>query len=524
MGYTPKKKPEACGDSCCDANHSTTKSNNGHRRRRRTSDYSSTEEDETDSPISVPSGSELSDDQRKIRRRRKRKELRNKYSKQKGGSIVWTLLLIGLLFSLLTNVYIMGFLERRAFTNEVKTDDALNVKEEEQREKEYPVKIGTAQDNEKIMDLIKKTRVDLDHVKIDTPHAANDQINNNKDLVAGKEKIIDLITRAGVHLDPVEDEELIRDLPLWSDVVNLYGDKPVIHGLEQCQVFQNHSDRADHFVSTAGTFNTGTNLMAELLIANCHMQDRMNKFGNKNRGVRWQVPWGKHTPPGNEEFRINHKTYTDTDIPAHNILPAVTVRDPLFWLKSMCKHQYTARWYRTEDHCPNFSDLEDIATHVQHYRVSGQTLEVKGFGAAVQYNGFGKHHDSIVGLWNDYYNEYLSADFSRLIVRFEDLLFHPEEVTKAVCECAGGSMSKSGRFTYVVDSAKKGDGAHGKKRTGYVDALVKYGMEVKRYQGYQNQKDLEFIRDNLDQNLMELMSYPSVDPEKLQPQDTKIKR
>ena len=76
----------------------------------------------------------------------------------------------------------------------------------------------------------------------------------------------------------------------------------------------------------------------------------------------------------------------------------------------------------------------------------------------------------------------------------------------------------------MVDSAKKGDGAHGKKRTGYVDALVKYGMEVKRYQGYQNQKDLEFIRDNLDQNLMELMSYPSVDPEKLQPQDTKIKR
>lgn len=40
-----------------------------------------------------------------------------------------------------------------------------------------------------------------------------------------------------------------------------------------------------------GTFNSGTNLMAELLIHNCHMQKRMDRFGHKNRGVRWQVPW-----------------------------------------------------------------------------------------------------------------------------------------------------------------------------------------------------------------------------------------
>ena len=252
--------------------------------------------------------------------------------------------------------------------------------------------------------------------------------------------------------------------------------------------------------------------MAELLIANCRMQDRMNKYGKTNRGVRWQVPWGKHTPPGDEEYRKNHKTYTDTYIPANDILPAVTVRDPLFWLKSMCKHRYTARWYRTDEHCPNFSDLQDL-TETQTYGLLGNTVELKGYGAAVKYADFIRRHDTIVGLWNDWYNEYLNADFDYLMVRFEDLLFHPEEVTKAVCECAGGSMNKNGHFIYVVDSAKKGKGAHGKKRTGYVDALVKYGTEIKRYNGYQNKQDLEFIKENLDQNLMELMKYPTVDPD-----------
>jgi hypothetical protein len=235
--------------------------------------------------------------------------------------------------------------------------------------------------------------------------------------------------------------------------------------------------------------------MAELLIANCHMQDRMDKYGRINRGVRWQVPWGKHTPPGDDEYRQKHKTDKDKNIDANNILPAVTIRDPLVWLKSMCRHHYAARWPHTNDRCPDFS--RDNLKAVVHY------AEITKF------------HDSILHHWNDYYTEYNTANFPHLLVRFEDLIFHPEEVTKQVCKCAGGSMRKDGKFIYIVDSAKKGKTAHGSVRTGYIDAIVKYGSAKHRYELYKDKQDLEYVRDNVDPTLMEMLKYPSIDPDAL---------
>jgi hypothetical protein len=147
-----------------------------------------------------------------------------------------------------------------------------------------------------------------------------------------KKPILDILKQAKIRWQDL-DPNILRDLPKWSEVTKLYGDEPQIYGLDQCQAFQEHSAPYEHFVSTAGTFNSGTNLMAELLIANCHMQPRMDQYGASNRGVRWQVPWGKHTPPGDTEFRLNHKTKKDSDVNATNILSAVTIRDPYVWMK-----------------------------------------------------------------------------------------------------------------------------------------------------------------------------------------------
>jgi hypothetical protein len=159
----------------------------------------------------------------------------------------------------------------------------------------------------------------------------------------------------------------------------------------------------------------------------------------------------------------------------------------------MCKHSYAAHWDHG-DNCPDFS--------------------LDSLGAHVKYAEFIRKHDSILHLWNDYYTEYMDAKFPRLIVRFEDLVFHPKEVTKTVCECAGGSMRPDGRFKYIVDSAKKGKGAHGNNRTGYIDALIKYGSAKKRYSAYSRASDLEYIRDHLDPRVMDALKYPSVDPAK----------
>lgn len=127
------------------------------------------------------------------------------------------------------------------------------------------------------------------------------------------------------------------------------------------------------------------------------------------------------------------------------------------------------------------------------------------FPLRVRYADFVRSHESLTGLWNDWYNEYKGVEFHRLFVRYEDLLFHPKLVTETVCKCAGGVMNGD-KFSYVVDSAKKGLGAHGSVRTGYIDAIIKYGSERHRYNGY-HPEDLIYAREHLDPALMEDFGY-----------------
>jgi len=393
-----------------------------------------------------------------------------------GGSILWTVLVIGLVFCILDVGYIIYFVE---YHPDLWADLPNRLNPIPQKLTPLETKKPLLNRNVEAKDTTSHNIADADTAK----------------MIKEKEPIIKLIQNAKVPFDPTVDKDLLRDLPTWSEVTGMYGEKPVIHGLDMCEPFRTHSDAAGHFVSTAGTFNSGTNLMAELLIANCHMPARMKKYGSINRGIRWQVPWGKHTPPGDNEYRQSHKTDKDKNIDANDIIPAVTIRDPLVWLQSMCRHHYAARWPHTENHCPDFT-LPNIK-------------------AVVHYAEMSKNHDSILHLWNDWYTEYRTADFPHLIVRFEDLVFHPEEVTKQVCHCAGGEMRKDGKFIYIVDSAKKGKAAHGKNRTGYVDAIVKYGSAARRYDGYRYKEDLEYIRDNVDPQLMDIMQYPAIDPDNL---------
>jgi len=319
----------------------------------------------------------------------------------------------------------------------------------------------------------------------------------NTDPLAEKGPIIKLIRDAGISFDPVEDADLIEELPKWSDVVNMYGPEPVIYGLNEgnCERFQAQTDKGDHFIGTAGAFNTGTNLMSELLLANCLMPDHIKKHGNNSRGIRWQVPWGKHSPAGDKEYRETHKTAKDALVDSNDIMPMVTIRDPLIWLKSMCRHKYTAIWagFKDKVHCPNFL-LKDLAMRVR-------------------YDGFTRDYESVLHLWNEYYEDYKNVNIPFLLVRFEDLVFHPEETITKVCECGGG-MRSGKEFRYIVNSAKKGAAAHGdmKLRTGFVDALVKYGNIEKRYKDFHSIEDLKYVRDNINQSLMEMMQYKSIDP------------
>ena len=325
--------------------------------------------------------------------------------------------------------------------------------------------------------------------KVPEKHFNWDKVN--PELALDKGPILKLVQDAGIT---DIDESDLQKLPSWSDVKSLYGEEPIIWGYpEQCSKFQNLPNKALHFISTAGTFNTGTNLMSELLIANCHLPDHEKEY--KGAGVRWQVIWGKHTPVKNETYRLTHRTYKDPNYLAENTFPVVMVRDPYKWMQSMCRHKYEAKWLKDPAnplHCPNLVYQNDAK---------------RPFNVMVKYANFTTQYTSLVELWNEWYQAYFDAPFPRLVVRFEDLIYHPRAVVQKACECAGGQLRN--KFRYIVESAKKGEKQHGPQaqRTSYLTALSRYGTKEGRYKGFQP-SDMNYAGQHLNTTLMQTLAYP----------------
>jgi hypothetical protein len=309
-------------------------------------------------------------------------------------------------------------------------------------------------------------------------------------------KIIDIFREAGVELDESE----LLDLPTWEDIVDLVGDSPVVHGLETCEAFRNSVPAVERNLGAAGMFNTGTNLVTSLLKQNCKIPERVAKYGTaasrEAHGIRWQVSWGKHTPA---HYKWDHATDHARDIDKTSILPVVTIRDPYKWMASMCKNGYTARWPHNSKQCPHLVARRDprivqrpsepVAVHVTYAEKRSSS------------------HNSLAHLWNDWYNDYYKhAGYPRLMVRFEDLIFYPKEMTKLICECAGGELQLPS-FAYIVNPAKTGPG-HGRtsERTGMVQAWIRYGKKPEIMGGFQS-ADYRAAREFLDEDLMNIFGY-----------------
>ena len=96
-----------------------------------------------------------------------------------------------------------------------------------------------------------------------------------------------------LHAADVEiDEELAAVLPTWEDIVGMYGDRPIISGLETCEAYREQVKPEDRMTGPAGMFNTGTNLLFELLKTNCDIKEARLKPRRepKHNGMRWQAP------------------------------------------------------------------------------------------------------------------------------------------------------------------------------------------------------------------------------------------
>lgn len=327
----------------------------------------------------------------------------------------------------------------------------------------------------------------------------------------GKERLWNMLTTRNVTQVYASYWDSV---PQWDTVLtNIHrtnNPTPIIHGLETCETFQRitSDNPSQRRISPAGLFNTGTNLLSVLLEYNCQNPHRVAKFhGNAKRGHgnEWQPLWGKHSPA---RYRKMYSTSKNPKYTADEVLPIVLVRNPYGWMKSMCRNPYAASWEGRSNSktCP----------HLKKENNQWNNVNVK-FGPAQT------HHQSLGHLFNDWYGDYFytnstqrntTAPFPRLIIRFEDIIFFPKEVTEAVCRCAGGSIGHraddkdvaNGTFHYVVRSAKAGFG-HGPQshRNGLIDSWIRYGSV--NPQSEYSQDDLALAQQVLDPLIMDAFAY-----------------
>jgi hypothetical protein len=72
------------------------------------------------------------------------------------------------------------------------------------------------------------------------------------------------------------------------------------------------------------------------------------------------------------------------------------------------------------------------------------------------------HHDSLPGMWNDWCsNDYLHADFARVIVRMEDLIFY-------------------GKHFQHIPRAAMWESQLGSEETFFIEGMIRYGTEEHR--------------------------------------------
>jgi hypothetical protein len=306
----------------------------------------------------------------------------------------------------------------------------------------------------------------------------------------GRELFVDLLVEAGVT---AIDNAVLQRLPTIETIQHLYGSGPVLIGMETCQQFRNMIPSKDASLAVAGLFNTGTNLMSSYLESNCYIPHNTNR----NKGMRWQVPWGKHMLANN---KWNNTAQKDQHTNKTNVMPVVVVRDPYSWMQSMCRTHYAVMWHHTSAHCPNLvPNDEDYKLYPFPQPHIPVRLNFKGHAIT--------KYDSLAHLWSEWYQQYMDADYPRIIVRYEDLMYYPRQVTQELCTCVGGEMKNAAdNFVYMVDSAKWGPG-HGRgEKTSLVAAMIRYGNEKKRLRGY-TMDDLQLAHVALKEDLMELFHY-----------------
>ncbi|GKZ01254.1 hypothetical protein MPSEU_001076400 [Mayamaea pseudoterrestris] len=314
------------------------------------------------------------------------------------------------------------------------------------------------------------------------------------ELSRDRESLIHILMSAGVTYLSLQE---IGSLPTWTQVSSLYGSEPLIYGLETCQAYrdtlQRHNATAASAASgaavvepkprVAGLFNTGTNALAQSMFDNFQPLPDVKDYNLK---------WGKHVPP-RDRWTETYKLETiETE------LPIVMVRDPMYWMQSMCKAEYNAVWDKgLGQRCPNLIPTAEEREALDLGNATTFPVDV------IVRTHYRDHYESLAGLWSEWNRLWLDYSRPRLMIRFEDFLFHGEYIMQTISECTGISMHQD--FRYQLEASKP----HGQSSDLY-GALVKYGSGRHRIANY-TVAEHDYLTTALDPELMRLFQYQPLD-------------
>eukprot|EP01084_Bolivina_argentea_P171917 297828_1 len=310
-----------------------------------------------------------------------------------------------------------------------------------------------------------------------------------------------------------------------------------------------------------GLYNTGTNALLHLLKSNCyglnhtrHTDKELTQ--NISRNVKYFQRFNfkslynitKHEAIPSMEQLIEKNIPYDSDYSTEELY-IIIIKDPYTWIKSMCKASYYVvfgRYYWTKHPlCPqNISQYNGTMSANQWHghlfnniielyniyyqswlggnltvgigtlsrnkalsQIGGfKTLPIKRFYKGLQkfvftfvHNGKFRNKTMKHELFHYLQTFYKPVKLPHIVIRFEDILFRPEDVVDKVCQCVGGFRTED---TWLQENAAK---RHGKSKTRQ-QALAAYADQTYRYINY-NENDIKFVNSVLNISIMKMFGY-----------------
>lgn len=238
-------------------------------------------------------------------------------------------------------------------------------------------------------------------------------------------------------------------------------------------------------VQILGPFNSGTNLMKELLIASGFVESGVN-IGRKGQSWVW-----KHT------YQMGPKKLRKMP---PNVLNIVMVRDPYFWFQSIKKAPYTIRWGSRGSNGGKLNQLIGLSGSITYCpKIFKRGVEKRDDSDQLTFT-----FDSLIDLWNHYYRNYTlrMPQNSVVFVSYEDLVRYPLKIVETLSKYLNNFQKTDVQIVSAIsESAKK----HGLAidREAALQKLNDPQMRV----GCYNEGTLKLIRRKIDHGLMKRFGY-----------------